>query len=244
LKCNDGGNYDLVFLIDGASIDEVRSKGGSFRWKFFIDGILQNEFDCDPSIAGMAYKVSNKNVFSCQLNIYSSAANCSTGSILGTKTQNVTFSRSECPTNYLIISTNETSLCPGVPTTITTNTNCPAASISWQKNGLAYGSNGATTSVNTSGAYKAVCNSPALFSNTISINVSNTPTVPTVKTNRYSITPGEFTTLTATNCQGTVVWQGTNNFTDTGNEISVGRQGNYQALCRSNCNGTVYYRAC
>ena len=241
LKCNDGGNYDLVFLIDGASIDEVRSKGGSFRWKFFIDGILQNEFDCDPSIAGMTYKVSNKNVFSCQLNIYSSAANCSTGSILGTKTQNVTFSRSECPTNFLTISTNETSLCPGVPTTITTNTNCPAASISWQKNGLAYGANGATTSVNTSGAYKAVCNSPALFSNTISINVSNTPTVPTVKTNRYSITPGEFATLTATNCQGTVVWQGPNNFTDTGDEISVGKQGNYQAQCRSNCNGTVYY---
>lgn len=241
MKCNDGGNYDLVFLIDGASIDEVRSKGGSFRWKFFIDGILQNEFDCDASIAGMAYKVSNKNVFSCQLNIYSSAANCSTGSILGTKTQNVTFSRSECPTNYLIISTNETSLCPGVPTTITTNTNCPAASISWQKNGLAYGSNGATTSVNTSGTYKAVCNSPALFSNTISINVSNTPTVPTEKTNRYSITPGEFATLTATNCQGTVVWQGPNNFTDTGDEISVGKQGNYQAHCRSNCNGTVYY---
>jgi hypothetical protein len=241
LKCNDGGNYDLVFLIDGASIDEVRSKGGSFRWKFFIDGILQNEFDCDPSIAGMTYKVSNKNVFSCQLNIYSSAANCSTGSILGTKTQNVTFSRSECPTNFLTISTNETSLCPGVPTTITTNTNCPAASISWQKNGLAYGSNGATTSVSTSGTYKAVCNSPALFSNTISINVSNTPTVPTVKTNRYSITPGEFATLTATNCQGTVVWQGPNNFTDTGDEISVGKQGNYQAHCRSNCNGTVYY---
>lgn len=241
LKCNDGGNYDLVFLIDDASINEVRSKGGSFRWYFFIDGILQNEFDCDPRIAGMTYKVSNKNVFSCQLNIYSSATNCSAGSFLGTKTQNVNFNRSECPTNFLTITTNETSLCPGVPTTITTNTNCPAASISWQKNGLAYGANGATTSVNTSGAYKAVCNSPALFSNTISINVSNTPTVPTVKTNRYSITPGEFATLTATNCQGTVVWQGPNNFTDTGDEISVGKQGNYQAHCRSNCNGTVYY---
>jgi hypothetical protein len=163
------------------------------------------------------------------------------GTPIATKIVEITIDRSSCPTNSLTISTNKTSLCPGEATTLTATTNCTAASISWQKDGAAYGVNGATTSVSSSGTYKALCNSPAMASNIITVNVSNTPTVPNIKTNRNSITPGEFATLTATNCQGTVVWQGSNNFTDIGNEISVGQPGNYQALCRSNCNGTLYY---
>ncbi len=144
------------------------------------------------------------------------------GTPIATKIVEITIDRSSCPTNSLTISTNKTSLCPGEATTLTATTNCTAASISWQKDGAAYGVNGATTSVSSSGTYKALCNSPAMASNIITVNVSNTPTVPNIKTNRNSITPGEFATLTATNCQGTVVWQGSNNFTDIGNEISVG----------------------
>jgi hypothetical protein len=43
------------------------------------------------------------------------------------------------------------------------------------------------------------------------------------------------------NCQGTVVWNGLNNFTDVGDEISINKPGNYKANCRSTCSGTIYY---
>lgn len=214
---------------------------GTGDWTFKVykndqtEGVLFDNLIATLPLADGIYK------YKCVLSVYDAAREV--GNLIGTRTQEIIIDRTTpCPTNNsLSITANETALCPGASTTISTNTNCPTAGISWQKNGIAYGSNGATTSVTTTGIYKAVCNSPAMISNTITINVSGTPTVPNVKTDRYSITPGEFATLTATNCQGTVVWQGPNNFTDTGDEISVGKQGNYQALCRSNCNGTTYY---
>lgn len=239
-SCKDDGSIP-VLNTHGTNVGEVTSKNGSVKIKLTFLNSDNTTLIKEFSSNFVAYPFPDLSIkVTIELYIYSGLNN--SGTLLGTKSQEIIINRGPCPTNStLSISTNETSLCPGASTTISTNTNCPATSISWQKNNEAYGSNGATTSVSTSGIYKAVCNNPAMVSNTVTINVSNTPTVPNIITNRNSITPGEFATLTATNCQGTVVWQGPNNFTDTGDEISVGKQGNYQALCRSNCNGTTYY---
>lgn len=238
-KCFSAEDNPLLqyYLENGRS--EVVEKGGSIEWRIIDQNnreILSNcTYDGEPSsISGGAFPLANINSFIITTKIYS-AKNC-TGTLLDTKTIAGIIDRiSSCPVN-LSISAKERALCPGASTTITASTNCPATSISWQKDDEPYGSNGATTSVSTSGTYKAVCNNPAVVSNTVTITVSNRPTVPNISTNRYSITPGEFATLTATNCQGTVVWHGPNNFTETGAEISIGKPGNYQALCSSYCN--------
>ncbi len=239
-NCKNDGSVP-VLNINGTNYTEITSKQGSIKIKVTFLNSDNTTIVRESSNNFVGYPFPNLSVkVTIQLYIYSGLDN--SGTLLDTKSQEIIINRGPCPTNNtLSISTNETALCPGASTILTANTNCFAANISWQKDGAAYGVNGATTSVSTSGTYKAVCNSPAMVSNTITVSVSNTPTVPNIKTNRNSITPGEFATLTATNCQGTVVWQGPNNFTDIGDEISVGQPGNYQALCRSNCNGTVYY---
>jgi len=243
LRCYGGEAYIYYVNFNFYYAETSNFPVGSVK----IDIYLGNQLQTSKIITNLVNGAETINkvgpgVFKGVFTVYSSTNG--SGTPIATREIIINAINDPCPTNTpntLSISTNETSLCPGASTTLTAMTNCTAASISWQKDGAAYGTNGVTTSVSTSGTYKAVCNSPAMVSNTIAVSVSNTPTVPNIKTNRNSITPGEFATLTATNCQGTVVWQGPNNFTDIGDEISVGQPGNYQALCRSNCNGTVYY---
>jgi hypothetical protein len=147
----------------------------------------------------------------------------------------------EPPLNFITASANETSLCPGSTATLTATSNCPTSNITWRKNDVVFGAAAVSSLTTTeSGTYKAVCSNPAMTSNAVSVTFSSSPSVPIISTNRHSITPGESAVLSATNCQGTVVWYG-NNFTDVGDETIVNQAGNYKALCRSNCNGTNYY---
>lgn len=234
------GGFRLLFTPTNSSWDEIYRAYGSITWEYSADG--GNSFQNFPSIYSTLSSLilSTSNTFICKIKIYSGWNG--TGTLLGTKTQIITISRSPCPTsNSLKITADKTAFCPGVSTTINATSNCPAANLSWRKDGAVYGETGVSTTISTSGVYKAVCSNPSLTSNEVTITVSAAPTVPNIKTNRHSITPGEFATLTATNCQGTVVWRGPNNFEDTGNEISINKPSSYQALCRSNCSNNVYY---
>lgn len=151
---------NIRFGLDIDSYNEVIGTGlkGALRWKLFENNNVQQTHNSETQISSAIFINENStnptNTVKCELKIYNST-NVSELTFLSVKIVEITIDRTtSCPintSNTLSISTNETSLCPGASTTITTNTNCSATSISWQKDGVAYGSNGATTSVSTSG---------------------------------------------------------------------------------------------
>lgn len=239
INCNGSYLFLITFFIsDGAN--EVIDKGGSFVCKaykndqFFYNRNMELLYESLSLQHGVTK-------YTLSIEIYSSSNGG--GTLLGTKTTNVFINQGPCPTSTsLKITASETTVCPGNSSTLTATGDCPATNISWKRNGTSYGTAGSNSfSTIESGTYTATCSNPVLTSNSISIVSTTNPSVPQLSTNKHAITPGEFATLSATNCQGTVIWHGPNNFEDTGDQMSTNKPGTYYAICMAKCSTNTYY---
>ncbi|WP_238808867.1 beta strand repeat-containing protein, partial [Emticicia aquatica] len=150
---------------------------------------------------------------------------CKVGDCSSGNSNSVVVTRGSTPVAPTITS-NKTICCDGESAILTAN-GCTGR-ISW--------STGATTStieVTTSAIYTATCSNScgqSSASNTIEIHTGVTPTTPTITANKLTICGTETATLTATGCNGTVVWS----TSATGTIINV-TAGTYSARCETIC---------
>ncbi|WP_435353259.1 hypothetical protein [Emticicia sp. SJ17W-69] len=240
-------NTTLRNQINIEGIAELKAKGGSITGTIYFYQFPNSTIASSAQEFVLDYTYDYPVVSNSFLKyVYVYNFKNSTGFIEGTTTQTIIFDKdTPCPTatnNILSITANETTICPGNSSTLAATGNCPAANISWQRNGTSYGTAGSNSfSTIESGTYTATCSNPVLTSNSISIVSTTNPSVPQLSTNKYAITPGEFATLSATNCQGTVIWHGPNNFEDSDDQISTNKPGTYYAICRAACSNNTYF---
>ena len=159
-------------------------------------------------------------------------ATCTKGTCVSGKSNIITVTVGTTTTPPTIVASS-TSICAGQSVTLTAS-NC---------NGTILWSNGATTSsitvtpTNTS-SYSAVCKvgqCTSNASNNITVNVGITPT-PTIIASKSTICAGESVLLTASNCNGTILWS--NGATTSNITITPTNTTTYEVTCTlSNCSG-------
>jgi heme/copper-type cytochrome/quinol oxidase subunit 2 len=126
-----------------------------------------------------------------------------------------------------VISSTKMILCDGEAATLTA-VGC-VGSLIWNNNMTS-----STIQITQSGTYSATCHNQcgsSPQSNLIIITTSPLPSTPLINSNKTIICNGETATLTATGCNGTLVW---NNGMTT-NSIVISLQGTYSALCQNLC---------
>ncbi|WP_374755958.1 beta strand repeat-containing protein, partial [Emticicia agri] len=126
------------------------------------------------------------------------------------------------------VTTNKTICCDGATATLTA-TGCTDGTLNWST-----GAVGSTIQVATSGTYTVTCtNSCGTSSNStpIVIRTGTSPTKPIIATDKDKLCTNEVAHLTATGCNGIVVWS--NGMT--GTSITVGTTGTYTARCENIC---------
>lgn len=248
LNCLQWNNYGFGTYINDEGLNEIKNNNGSINWEIIEkegNTILLQYSTCSAYAFGLGSLVVPRTTsITSTLKIYSANLCPSPGSATPLYTKSITYTldrTSACPTPPapLTISASSTTICSGGSATLTASNNC-SGTITWYKNSGTCGT-GLSLTVTDAANYKAVCSSPALTSNIIPISVNSTPAAPTVTTDKYVLTPGEFAQFTASNCSGTILWTGPNNFTDIGSQISVNKTGGYNAKCQTSCGGTYYY---
>ncbi|WP_337045207.1 gliding motility-associated C-terminal domain-containing protein [Emticicia sp. 17c] len=149
-------------------------------------------------------------------------------SICGTSsTSNILTINSGGTPSAPVIAATKTNLC-GTETATLTATGC-GGTVKWNTNAT-----GSSITISVAGTYTANCiNScgTSLASNAIIIKTGNTPTTPVITTNKNSICANETATLTATACNGSLIWS--TNATTTSITVSVA--GTYTAVCSNDC---------
>lgn len=247
LNCYRWSNYEITSRLEYQGFLELKNNNGSMFWSIpqppnGVPFTMCQSYSTLGDMNGVSsYLLSFGNQYTSTVSIYSSA-NC-TGTPLTVLTETYTIDRtSACPTQpaSFTITASSTAICAGNSTILEASNNCPSANVIWKKNDVAFNGSRSIT-VSEAGNYKAECSSPVMTSNTIAISVSSTPPAPTVTFDKNTLTPGEFAQLIASNCSGTILWTGPNNFADVGNQISVNKSGGYNAKCQTNCGGTYYY---
>ncbi len=132
-------------------------------------------------------------------------------------------------TNPPIISALNGELCLN-PTVTLISSACVDGTLLWSN-----GSTGTSLVVSTTGTYSVQCQNSCGISppsNIISISQSGaTPTTPFVFSNQSSICNGSSAILTASLCNGTVLW----NTGATTSTITVTQIGTYSAICQTSC---------
>ncbi|MBA4854071.1 gliding motility-associated C-terminal domain-containing protein, partial [Emticicia sp. BO119] len=126
-----------------------------------------------------------------------------------------------------IVVSNKISIC-GAETATLTATGCGGV-ITWSN-----GSTGSNITIGTAGTYSAICTTACGTSGSsivITITQGSTPTAPIIAANKTSICPSETAILTASGCNGTIVWTGGN----TGTMLTVSTAGTYSATCMNGC---------
>jgi len=253
-NCYRWDNYSFSTMLDSVGRSEIIRNGGSDNWEMIQKNgntILNQYSDCGQGFAGLYSSIlASTTSITSTIKIYGSNVCPTPGNAVPIYTKSITYTidRESTPAHCVsqpvsfTITTNSTNLCPGNSTTLTASNNC-AGIITWKKNDVTYGNGGNSLAVSEAGTYKAVCSNPSTTSNSIIISTSTSPSpaAPTVATDKSTLTPGEYASLTANNCSGTVLWTGPNNYAAVGSQISVNKSGNYNAKCQTTCNGTTYY---
>lgn len=245
LNCYKWPNYSYLTMLTTEGFQEVVANNGSLQYIVSQSPngpditVCHTALASDPTngIGGVDFWYSPTQITS-TIKVFTST-NCS-GTPVKILTKTYAIDRtSECPQppTSFTISAASTTICAGSSTTLEASSNCPSANVVWKKNDVTF-NGGSSITVSEAGNYKAECSSPVMTSNTIAISVSTTPPAPTVTFDKNTLTPGEFAQLTASNCSGTILWTGPDNFADVGNQISVNKSGGYNAKCQTNCGGT------
>lgn len=132
-------------------------------------------------------------------------------------------------TNPPVISALNGELCLN-PTVTLISSACVDGTLLWNT-----GSTGTSLVVSTAGTYSVICQNSCGISpssNIITISQSGaTPTTPFVFSNQNSICNGSSASLTASLCNGTVLW----NTGATTSTITVTQIGTYSAICQTSC---------
>jgi hypothetical protein len=129
------------------------------------------------------------------------------------------------------ISANKVILCNGETATLTA-TGC---------SGMVQWSNGMTPNsiqLSFAGTYTATCVNAcgtSIASMPVVLRTSTSPNIPIITTSNAIICGQATVTLTASNCNGTVVW----NNAQTANQINVSSEGTYSAQCQNICGQSV-----
>ncbi|MBA4854119.1 hypothetical protein H1R81_27270, partial [Emticicia sp. BO119] len=126
------------------------------------------------------------------------------------------------------VTTDKEICCDGATAKLTA-TGCTNGTLNWSTGAI-----GSTIQVATSGTYTVTCtNNCGTSSNStpIIIRTGTSPTTPTIATSKDKLCVGEEATLTATGCNGTVIW----NNSATGSVITVSIPGTYTAVCNNIC---------
>ncbi|MCR9098278.1 MAG: hypothetical protein NXI30_28995, partial [bacterium] len=153
-------------------------------------------------------------------------ATCTVGECESPSSNPITIEKGSVP-DKPTITTDKTICCDGEKATLTASA-C---------NGNLKWSTGATTqsiTVGVSGSYTVTCSNncgTSSASEPIEIQVGETPTTPVITVENPEICTGEFATLKATNCNGTVYWSNG----EIGNTIQVSAAGKYTAYCKTIC---------
>ncbi|MFD2522806.1 hypothetical protein [Emticicia soli] len=251
-NCYRWDNYSFSTMLDSVGRAEIIRNGGSDNWEMIQKNgntILNQYSDCGQGFAGLYSSIlASTTSITSTIKIYGSNVCPTPGNAVPIYTKSITYTidRVSTPAHCVsqpvsfTITTNSTNLCPGNSTTITASNNC-AGIITWKKNDVTYGNGGGSIVVSEAGTYKATCSNPSTTSNSIIISTSTSPAAPTVATDKSTLTPGEYASLTANNCSGTVLWTGPNNYAAVGSQVSVNKSGNYNAKCQTTCNGSTYY---
>jgi hypothetical protein len=132
------------------------------------------------------------------------------------------------------VSSNKSSICKGENVTLTA-TNC-SGTITWNNNFGTGSSITVSPTVNTQ--YTAICTVAGLSSsnsNIASVAVNDIPSAPSISS--LNIISGQSTTLTASNCTGTITWY---DATTNGTQLGTGASYNTPALTTT----TTYYASC
>ncbi|MEA5457732.1 hypothetical protein VB796_01700 [Arcicella sp. LKC2W] len=154
-------------------------------------------------------------------------ATCTVGSCTGTVASTVTVNPNPVPT------VNSPEICVGASTTLTVS-NC-SGTVTWD-NGLSAGAS-VTVSPSATKIYTATCtvgSCTGTVASTVTVNPNPVPTV-----NSPEICVGASTTLTVSNCSGTVTWD---NGLSAGASVTVSPSATkiYTATCTvGSCTGTV-----
>lgn len=139
----------------------------------------------------------------------------------------VTISQSGATPTTPIVSSNQNIVCNGVSATLTASF-C---------NGTVLWNTGATTSVITvtlTGTYSAICQTSCGSSNpsnTWTIQQGYPPPAPVISTTKNVLCDGESATLSATGCQGQVIWS--NGATTSSIQLIVA--GTFSVICKNQC---------
>ncbi|WP_337045240.1 hypothetical protein, partial [Emticicia sp. 17c] len=181
--------------------------------------------------------ISNANpTFVTQAGIYT--ATCTTSCGTSVASNNIQISIGSIP-NAPTITADKTSLCAGESATLTA-TNC-SGTLSWRKDGQSVNySNPAV--VTQSGVYTATCTTncgTSIASNSVTITTGNLPNAPTITADKTSLCAGDFATLTAANCSGTLSWRKDGQSVNYSNPAVVTQSGVYTATCTTNCGTSV-----
>lgn len=133
--------------------------------------------------------------------------------------------------------TTAASICTGVSTSLTATSACVAGTINWSN-----GSTGQTISVSPTSTttYTYTCtftgSGTSNASPSIIITVKSRPVAPTLVANPSNIITGASSTITASNCSGTITWS--NGTTGTTLTVSPTQTTSYTAYCTTNlCDG-------
>ncbi|RFS15557.1 triacylglycerol lipase [Emticicia sp. C21] len=243
-NCLNWRNYFFAMSINMEGALEIIDNGGSVYWEITQKAgstVIAKRIICDlQTIESSDSVLNNTTSITSVIKIYNSNV-CPTSTTIPTatpvysKTITYTIDRTPCPPPNFTITASSTAICSGNSAVLEASSNCPSANVSWKKDNAPFGNNGSSLLVNGPGSYKAECSNPIVISNSISINVSTIPPIPTVTFDKNALTPGESAQLIASNCSGTILWTGPNNFADTGNQISVNKSGGYNAKCKTTC---------
>jgi hypothetical protein len=142
----------------------------------------------------------------------------------------VRFRSQPCPSKPIISSEN-LAICVGSSTTLSAS--CPGGILNWT-GGLT--GNSITVSPSQSKSYKVACtlvDCTSDSSDVATVVVNSIPVSPTLEANPASIIFGQSSTLSATNCAGTITWS-FNNTTGTSLVVNPSSNTTYTATCTTN----------
>lgn len=136
--------------------------------------------------------------------------------------------RSLEPPRLVITAPNGTLVCPGKSITLVAS-ECPQGIIKWNT-----GLTGSSITISQAGTYSVICQnicSTGVESAAVAVRTGDSPSTPNITADKTTLCPTENATLTATNCNGTVIW----NDGRTGTTIEVNFSGTYSASCQNEC---------
>src|SRR5690606_22502490 len=147
------------------------------------------------------------------------------------KSNEVTVTKGTPPVPPVVAVTGSSTLCPGQSATLTA-TGC-TGTVTWST-----GATGSSITVSTAGTYFATCTTDCGVSgksNEVTITTVPAPTKPEITASNKICCPGQTVTLTATGCNGTLLWS----TGATSSTITVSEGGDYTVSCSNSCGTTA-----